>query len=142
MSVRRLLLFVCVLIEFGCTSIHVQPADPTVHLRHVCIEDNPKVIVPDFLSILHDGFARHGISTEVYSGEAPERCEFVLTYTALQSWDFAPYLSYAELSLQAKGERVAYAEYHLVGKGGFSLMKWQAPRTKMDPVINELLKAY
>jgi len=142
MSGRRLLLFACVLMGSGRTSVRVQPVDPAAQLRHVCIEETPKVIVSDFLSILRDGFARHGISTEVYSGEAPGRCEFVLTYTALQSWDFAPYLSYAELGLQSKGRQVAYAEYHLVGKGGFSLMKWQAPRKKMDPVIDELLKAY
>jgi len=29
-----------------------------------------------------------------------------------------------------------------VGKGGYSLMKWQDTKTKMDPVVDELLKAY
>lgn len=96
----------------------------------------------DFVTVLRDGFDRHGISTEVFSGSAPERCEYILTYTALRSWDFSPYLSYAELRLESKGRKIASAEYRLRGKGGFSLMKWQGTKAKMDPVIDELLKAY
>jgi hypothetical protein len=92
------------------------------------------------LSVLRDGFERHGISTEVHSGEAPSTCEFILTYTARQSWDFVTYLSHAELRIEQQGRTVASAEYHLRGKGGFSLLKWQGTRTKMDPVIDELLE--
>jgi len=32
------------------------------------------------------------------------------------------------------------AEYHLRGGGGLSLMKWQSTKSKIDPVIDELLK--
>ena len=98
------------------------------------------MLVTDFVNVLRDGFDRHGISTEVYAGAKPQHCEYVLTYTALRSWDFATYLSHAELRLERDGRQVAYAEYHLVGKGGLSLMKWQGTKTKMDPVIDELLK--
>jgi hypothetical protein len=126
----------------SCTSIQAQSIDRSLDLKHVCIQENPRVIVADFLPVVRDGFDRHGISTEVFSGTAPDRCEYILTYTALQSWDFSTYLSHAELRLERKGRRVAYAEYHLTGKGGFSPMKWQGTRTKMDPVIDELLKAY
>jgi hypothetical protein len=56
----------------------------------------------------------------------------------LRSWDFAPYLAQAELWLRKDGDQVGYAEYHLVGGGGFSLMKWQGTKTKMDPVIDQL----
>jgi hypothetical protein len=141
MSVRG---FACtsLLLGVGCTAIRVQPVEPAATVKHVCIQDNPKVIVTDFLPVVIDGFARHGISTEVYSGQTPEGCEFVLTYTARRSWDFAPYLSHAELRLESKGRQVAYAEYHLRGKGGYSLMKWQGTKKKMDPVIDELLAAY
>lgn len=31
-------------------------------------------------------------------------------------------------------------ESHLVGKGGLSLTKWASTKSKMDPVIDELLK--
>lgn len=126
----------------GCTSIQVQPLDRAANLKHICIKENPKVIVSDFLTVLRDGFDRHNISSEVFSGEIPDGCEYVCTYTALQSWDFTTYLSHAELRLESKGRKVAYAEYHLNGKGGLSLMKWQGTKTKMDPVIDELLKGY
>jgi hypothetical protein len=141
MSVRG---FACasLLILAGCTSIRVQPVESAASVKHVCIQDNPKVIVSDFVPVVRDGFARHGISTEVYSGEAPAGCDLILTYTARRSWDFAPYLSHAELRLESKGQQVAYAEYHLRGKGGYSLMKWQGTKKKMDPVIDELLQAY
>ena len=141
MLTKRLLLVASAFVLYGCTSIRVRPVDPSIGVKHVCIQNNPKVIVADFVPVLRDGFNRHGISTEVYSGEAPDQCKFILTYTALRSWDFAPYLSHAELRLETRGgNQIAYAEYHLRGKGGFSLMKWQGTRTKMDPVIDELLK--
>jgi hypothetical protein len=142
MLLRNIILVFFIMVLIGCTSIQVQPIDSSLNLKHVCIKENPKVIVPDFLTIIQDGFDRHGISTEVFSGETPEQCECILTYTALRSWDMAVYLSHAELRLERKGRKVAYAEYHLKGKGGFSLMKWQSNKTKMDPVIDELLKNY
>jgi hypothetical protein len=129
-----------VLVLASCTSIQVQSIDRSIDLKHACIQENPKVIVSDFLTVVRDGFDRHGISTEVFSGAAADRCEYILIYTALQSWDFTTYLSHAELRLERKGRKVAYAEYDLVG--GLSPMKWQGTRTKMDPVIDELLKAY
>ena len=137
----RALLLVCVLVD-ACTSIQVQPLGGAEAAKHVCIQDNPKVIVSDFVQVLKDGFARHGISTEVYSGPKPEGCDLVLTYTARQSWDFTPYLSEAELSLERDGQQVAHAQYHLKGKGGYSPKKWQGTKTKMDPVIDQLLAAY
>jgi hypothetical protein len=124
----------------ACTSVQVRPPDPALAIKHVCIQENPRVLVTDFVPVVRDGFDRHGISTEVYSGTKPANCEYVLTYTALRSWDFAPYLSHAELRLEKDGRQVAFAEYHLVGKGGFSLMKWQGTKAKIDPVIDELLK--
>jgi|LGVE01.1.fsa_nt_gb hypothetical protein len=126
----------------GCTAIDVRAVDPSVQLLHVCIQKNPKVRVSDFIQVVRDGFDRHGISTEVFSGSKPDRCEYILTYTALRSWDITPYLSHAELRLEKDGRQMAYAEYHLRGKGGFSLMKFQGTKAKIDPVIDEMLKAY
>ena len=142
MTTTRLAVFASALLAWGCTAVTVRPVDRAVQLKHVCIQENPKVWVENFLPVLRDGFDRHGISSEVFSGSAPSHCEFVVTYTALQSWDFANYLSHAELSLERRGRQIAFAEYHLRGKGGLSLMKWQSTRTKMDPVIEELLGAY
>lgn len=141
MSTLRVSLVVAFLLS-GCTAVTVRPLDKAAELKHVCIQDNPKVAVQDFVTIVRDGFDRHGISTEVIAGSAPERCEYLLTYTALRSWDFSPYLSHAELRIERGGRQVAYAEYHLKGKGGLALNKWASTKSKMDPVIDELLGAY
>jgi hypothetical protein len=138
---QRAAVSVVVLMQ-ACTAIHIEPVDPSSRVTHVCIENNPKVVVPDFLDVIRDGFDRHGISTEVYSGAAPDSCEFTLTYTARQSWDFTSYLSQAELRMWKGGRRVAYAEYHLRGKGGYSMKKWQSTAAKMEPVLDRLLAAY
>jgi hypothetical protein len=69
----------------------------------------------------------------------PEHCDAILTYTARRSWDFVTYLSHAEIWLELDGLTVGYAKYHLRAKGGFSLLKWRGTRSKIDPVLDELL---
>lgn len=123
----------------ACTAVKVQPLDASLPVLHVCIQHNPRVQVTDFVAVLQEGFQRNGVGTEVYHGNRPRRCEYMLTYTALRSWDMKPYLSHAELQLHKAGQQVAAAEYHLRGKGGFSLTKWAGTKSKMDPVIDELL---
>ena len=74
---------------------------------------------------MRDGFSRHGITTEIFSGATPAHCEFVLTYTARRSWDIGTYLSIAELRLDRRGQQAGYAEYRLRGKGGLSLKAYR-----------------
>ena len=137
---NHLLLLICCGVFGACTSVTIRRPDSNFLIQNVCIQENPKVWVSDFLPVLKEGFARHGIATTTYSGTMkPVGCEYVLSYTALQSWDFVPYLSHAELSLENDGRQIGYAEYHLIGKGGFSPMKWEGTKTKMDPVIDDLL---
>ena len=133
-----------VALVFGaCTSIRVNQLDPEKHrVYHVCIEDNPKVIVPDFPEVIERGLQRHGISSEVYTGQRPKHCEYHLAYTAFKTWDMASYLHHAEVRLYRGYNEIADAEYHLNGKGGFALTKWQSVGTKMDPVMNQLLQGY
>ena len=143
----NLFCFVLVLGITGCTAVDVKPVDTSHSLDRVCIEDNPKVIVADFVSTVEDVFHAHGITTEIYTADMPDSCKFKLTYTALRSWDLAPYLSHAELRLfkvrELKNqERIGYAEYHLVGGGGFALNKWASVKSKMTPVVNQLLAQY
>ncbi|MEX1024553.1 MAG: Sbal_3080 family lipoprotein [Planctomycetota bacterium] len=126
----------------GCTSVTVRPVDQALGLEHVYIQENPRVAVSDFLQVVVDGFERHGISCEVFSGRTPPACDFLLTYTALRSWDLTPYLSQAELRIEYNGREVAYARYHLRGKGGFALTKYAGTKSKIDPVLDELLAGY
>ncbi|UUD62708.1 hypothetical protein D16iCDA_13470 [Pseudomonas seleniipraecipitans] len=124
----------------GCTSVNVTPLQNKP--SSLCIEENPKVKVRDFVPVLQEGFSRHAIATQLYAQIPRPECPYVLTYTARRSWDMAPYLSSAELTiLGPRRQIVAKANYHLRGKGGLSLMKWQGTKSKMDPVIDELLGA-
>lgn len=127
------------ILAIGCTSIQVQPISSDMKITDICIEENPKVIVVDFLPVIRDRFEYHGINTQVYDSPDPKKCEYILTYTALKTWDLGTYMHHAELRLEKNGRKVASAEYHLNAKGGLSLMKWQGTKTKLDPVVDELL---
>ncbi len=127
----------------GCSTKIVEPIDKKYELSHVCIEDNPKVIVTDFIPVVEDTFQSHGISTEVYyRNSIPADCSITMTYTALRRWDLSPYLSHAELRLYKKKKKIGYAEYHLTGGGGLDLSKWASVKSKMTPVIEDLLRQY
>lgn len=126
----------------ACTSVKVKPVDGSVAMRHVCIQQNPAVIVDDFVMVMQDGFQRHGIAAEVYDRDMPATCEYVVNYTALRSWDFKPYLSHAEIRITEHGRLVASATYHLNGKGGFDMGKWRGTKAKIDPVMDELLAGF
>jgi hypothetical protein len=136
--IRSFVLLIALLV-CACTAVDVKPVDTSAPLLHVCIQRNTAVAVSDFLQVLREGFERNGVGTEIYNGNRPRRCEYVLMYTALRSWDMKPYLSHAELRLLRAGTEVARAEYHLRAKGGFSVTKWAGTKSKMDPVIDELL---
>lgn len=129
------------LLVSACTSIAVKPVSSSdaKNMRHVCIKNNPLVKVTDFIPVLEQGLARHQISSEVYAGLPPEHCQYTLQYTALRSWDITPYLSQAEISLHEGQRQIAKANYHLRGKGGLSLSKWDSTQSKIDPVIDQLL---
>lgn len=127
----------------ACTSVDVSQVDQSYNMDHVCIQNNPEVIVSDFVPVLREEFHNHFITTEVYSGTKPENCEFTLTYTALRSWDVTPYLSHAELRLYKAQNQIGYAEYHHNGGNmSLALNKWDSVKTKMTPVIDELLQQY
>ena len=126
----------------GCTSILVEPMVGMPKMEHACIQENPKVIRSDMLPTIQKGFSNHGISTTVYRDKLPESCEYVVTYTATQTWDMAMVLKDAEIWIHKSGEQVAYGNYHLRGGGGFSLMKWQGAEKKILPMIEKLLAEY
>ena len=126
----------------ACTNVTVREVDSSLQVSHVCIKDNPAVIVAEFIPVVRQGFQRHGITTEVYEEQKPRHCEYHLTYTALKTWDVGMYMHHAELQLYRGVEPIGYAEYHLDGKGGLDLSKWASVDSKMDPVIDELLAGF
>lgn len=132
-----------ILIFSGCSSKTVQVIDKRHMLSKVCIENNPKVVVSDFIPVVEDIFQSHGIATEVYTGnDVPKNCDVKMTYTATRKWDIVPFLAHAELRVYKEGEKIGYAEYHLIGGGGFDLSKWASVKSKMTPVVEELLIQY
>jgi len=127
----------------GCSTKTVVPVSSEYQLNHVCIEDNLKVKVGGFLGVVTDIFNEHGISTEKYEiNDKPTYCEVKMTYTATQKWDMAIYLNHAELRLYKNNQKIGYAEYHLTGGGGLDLSKWASVKSKMTPIVEELLAQY
>ncbi len=137
MAVAALGLSLC-----ACTALSVQPMDDAVNAKHICIKRNAAVIRSDFLPTLEKGFQNHGITTEVFNDIQPDNCEFIATYTATQAWDMAMVLKDAEVWIHQDGTQIAYANYHLRGGGGFSLMKWQGADAKILPLLDQLLAEY
>jgi len=148
----------------GCTSITVDPLAASYNVRHICIRENPKVMVQDLVPVIADGLTRHQIESKFIAStldkdkvrregaesdqyymnitQAPDDCDFNLTYTARRSWDFGTYLSTADIAVSDQEGVIAKANYHLINKGGLSLFKWQGVKTKLDPVMDELLQHY
>jgi hypothetical protein len=127
----------------GCTAITVRPVDTALKIKHVCIEDGQQLCFDgQMMGVIRDGFERHGITTQVYAGNLPSECEYHLSFMCERTWDMATYMHHAELRLYRAKAQVGYAEYHLNGKGGLSLMKWGSTKEKMAPVIDELLSGH
>jgi len=126
----------------ACTSISVQPVDPALNVQHVCIQDNPQVIIDGFVEYLQDDFQRHGISTEVIGTQRPRNCEYVLSYTARRSWDLTAYMSTAAISMTRNGRSIANVNWRLKGKGGMSLTKFKGTESKLDDIVDQLLAGY
>ena len=137
---KILLVALLAVFMLGCTAIKVQPVNNVKQIQHICIEENPLVKVKDFLSVLDDTIQNNLITTEIIrKGNKAHQCEYRVTYTALRSWDFVPYMYRAEIRLYHRFKRIGYAEYRLRLKGGFSLFKWQGTKAKITPIINRLL---
>ena len=124
----------------GCTSVSVEPLTPGV--KEVLVRENPKVSMAGFLPYVRKSFESRGIATRVISESDVAGDAYVLSYTALRSWDLTTYLSSAEFWVYHRSDLVGHAEYHLRGKGGFALTKFQHVETKLDPVFDELLARY
>lgn len=141
--IRPVGIILALVLTSGCTAIKVEPVSTALELKHVCIEDGQQACFDgDMMNIIRDGFERHDINTQVYSGNVPSECEYHLSYMCERTWDMATYMHHAELRLYRGHEKIGYAEYRLKGGGGFSIMKWQSTKTKMDPVIDELLSSH
>ena len=126
----------------GCTSIQVNNAsgfNPD-SVKQVCIVNNPKVIIKDFDNIVERSFARYGIKSKIIKeSDDTSLCQTVLHYTALRSWDFAPYMVSAQFNLLQNGRQVSESSFRLKGNGGLALNKWRSTETKINELVDQLL---
>ena len=85
--------------------------------------------------------ARYNIRAEVYPEQSkPLFFDVTMTYTALKSWDMTTYLSSAKFVLYQNNLQVSEATFHLKGKGGLALNKWRSTETKVNELVDELIK--
>lgn len=122
----------------GCTSVRVQPIAGDNRIDHICIQENPKVQVGDFVEVMQEGFQKYGVTSQLVRDNVPAGCRYTSTYTARRKWDMAMYMTDAQIDILRDGRQVGSANYHLKGKGGLSLTKWAGTRSKILPVIDEL----
>jgi len=135
---KILTIALCTFLLTACTTVKVRKIDASKYpLKLVCIEENPRVLVDDLLSVLETGFQIRNIRTTIYRGSAPDRCEYTLWYTASRGWDFTPFLKHVELRLRRGDETIGIATYN--HSGGLALNKWASTESKLGPVIDKLL---
>lgn len=128
----------------ACTVVNVDPLPYDPACRTIYIRENPKVIEDSFVSVMLRNIHAHGFRTRVVSDTwEPRSYDYVLTYSALQSWDFVTYLSHADVMIFKDDALVASGTYHHRG-GSFSLapVKWFSTESKMTPVFDELFENY
>lgn len=122
----------------GCSSITVKPTSvSTLQQSPLCIEDNPKVTVPNFNDYLKDAFQRHQIKAEIYDkNRLPESCAYKLNYVAYRSWDLAMYLSQIKLDLFKGDEQIAEVDWK---QGSGAINKWRNSEGKVFDAVDQLV---
>ena len=123
----------------ACTVTRASPVDPGDRpTKAVCIERNPKVLVEDFIPIVEDGFRLHGIQTVVYEPPLPAQCQYVLTYTARQSWDMVRFMRYAELRLREGEKTIGTATYRHRGDRCRASTAGSTPFSRFERAIRSI----
>lgn len=130
----------------GCSiQTVVEPIPPQTPISEICILENSKVIISDFLPVVQEGISRHGLRSSVYR-EVPSNCVYVLEYVAYQKWDFTLFMSEASIKLYQDKKLVGTVRYKtptgIFGGGGANPAKWNSTKEKLDPLIDELFKYY
>lgn len=122
----------------GCSSIVVKPTSvSTLQQSPLCIEDNPKVTVPNFNDYLKDAFQRHQIKTQIYDkNDLPESCRYKLNYVAYRSWDISLYLSQIKLDLFEGNEKIAEVDWK---QGSGAINKWRNSESKVFDAVDQLV---
>jgi len=123
------------------------PQNPIVFahapIKEICIEWNGAVALSDFVPSLQSELQRHGVPSRVYdAGTQPGSCPMTLAYAAFVKWDmktfsnaYAPYLTFASVTLRKEGRVVGSASYKM---GAMAQDKWSSTGSKLGPVVDAL----
>ena len=123
----------------GCSSVSVKtiPVGTIKQAPQLCIEENPKVTVPEFNTYLKDAFSRHEINTRLYdNGAVSDECRYKLSYVAYRSWDIAIYLSQIKLDLFEGDKQIAELNWK---QGSGAINKWRSTEGKVFDAVDQLL---
>ena len=108
-------------------------------IKQVCIVYNPKVIIQDFDQWVAKSFACYNIQAQTYKEtDNLNFCQTTLQlhYTALRSWDMAPYRVSAQFNLIQNGHQVSETSFRLKGNRGMALNKWRSTQTKINELVD------
>ncbi len=119
----------------ACSTNRLGPIDANEGIDHLCIQKNPKVKVNDFIPALEEGFARHGVTSEVYEGVVPRHCRYAVKYTAVQKWNLQFNMTDAKIDIFRDGRAIASGKFMLKP---FSPLQMASTQKKLFPVIDEL----
>lgn len=136
-------LMLCALGLTGCTTIkvHNQANFQPQTLKKVCVIHNPLVAMKNFDQAVVNSFSKHGVQAIVYpTAKDASVCETTMNYTALRSWDLVPYMTYAELNLLKNDQPVSQAIFRLRANGGIAPSKWRSTESKINLLVDRLLK--
>jgi hypothetical protein len=122
----------------SCETIRATPLPAGIARIHVV--NNPRVIVEGFEVHLKQVLSERGIAIQSTQMPPADATSYVLTYTAKQGWDLAPFLNHVDISITKAGRSIADATYRHAG--GLSLAKWGSVEAKMMPVYDKLLANY
>lgn len=123
----------------GCTAVRVKPVTAENQIEHICIQENPDVVITDFVTVMQQGFQKHGITSQLISAQELPGCSFIATYTAHRRWDVKPFLSDAQIDIYRDGRAIAAVNYHMRYGGGYDLTKYADTSWKILPVVDHLL---
>jgi len=138
---KNIFLLVFTVFLTGCATTQITPVKLNAgeRIQKVCIKHNPKVIVRNLEEIITSRLEYHNISTQVYSGEKPEKCEYSLRYVAYQKWDFSMVLTSAQLSIYKDERKIGSAEYKLHAGGLLNPTKYKSNESKIEPLVDQLI---
>ena len=137
---KKILVLTALLLLEACASpvTKVEPVPASETISQLCIQENKKVFMEDFLPEVRRQIEERNINTEIQSPKS--QCKYIMTYDAQWSWDwfwtFSVYLSMAEFSVIKDNHQIGMASYTAnLGPSAIGQTK-----NKIRPLLIELFR--